>query len=131
MTDTCGNFQTGFSYCVEGPSVPITTTPGSSTTTPITTPTTASPSTTTTPGNGIATPTPIQPGMVGNCDAFHFVTEVQGCNDVLTRNGITLAQLFAWNPAVRNDCSGMWANVYVCVSTTNVSHTRVVDPIRK
>ncbi|KAK4195366.1 hypothetical protein QBC40DRAFT_259052 [Triangularia verruculosa] len=59
VTDIYGNFYTGFSYCVEGPAIPITTTPGSSTTTPITTPTTASPSMIITPGNGIATPTPI------------------------------------------------------------------------
>jgi hypothetical protein len=57
--------------------------------------------------------------MVGNCDKFHFVEEGQGCNDVLSQNGITLAQLFAWNPQVRNDCSGMWAEVYLCVSSTD------------
>ena len=58
------------------------------------------------PGNGVETPVPIQNGMVGNCKTFHFVEEGQSCSDVLAKNGITLAQLFAWNPSVKGAGTG-------------------------
>lgn len=73
------------------------------------------PPTTTVPSNGISTPTPIQPGMVSNCNKFHFVKQGSSCNDVLAANSISLAQLFKWNPNVKSDCSGLWASVNVCV----------------
>ncbi|KAK3897303.1 LysM domain-containing protein [Staphylotrichum tortipilum] len=114
VTQSCGNFQKGFSYCVEGPAAAVPSKTSVSSSTRLTVP----PTTTTTkpPGNGIETPTPIQNGMVGNCKAFHFVEEDQTCSDVLAKNGITIAQLFAWNPSVKADCSGLWARVFVCVS---------------
>ncbi|KAK8084056.1 hypothetical protein PG996_002837 [Apiospora saccharicola] len=77
------------------------------TTTPITPTTTA--------GNGITTPTPTQPGMVSNCDKFYFVPPDTSCNAVLSTNSITLAQLYAWNAGVGDDCRGLWSRVYVCV----------------
>ncbi|KAK8036495.1 LysM domain-containing protein [Apiospora marii] len=86
-----------------------TTTPTTPTTTLITT------TTTTSAGNGIATPSPTQPGMVSNCDKFYFVPPDTPCNAVLSANGITLAQLYAWNAGVGDDCRGLWARVYVCV----------------
>ncbi|RYP68506.1 hypothetical protein DL769_005503 [Monosporascus sp. CRB-8-3] len=46
------------------------------------------------PGNGVETPQPIQSGMVGNCNTFHFFT--------------------TWNPAVGKDCSGLWSDTYAC-----------------
>ncbi|KAK0641333.1 hypothetical protein B0T16DRAFT_419663 [Cercophora newfieldiana] len=79
------------------------------------------PSTTTTTGNGIATPTPVQPGMVSNCDAFYFVPKGETCETVLSKNSITIAQLYAWNPSVGSNCAGLWAEVNVCVSI--VGHT--------
>jgi LysM repeat protein len=78
--------------------------------------TTSKPTSTSTSGNGITTPTPVQPpSIVGNCNKFHFVQPGSGCSDVLNANGISLAQLFAWNSGVKSDCSGMQASVYVCV----------------
>ncbi|KAK2013714.1 hypothetical protein LZ32DRAFT_675836 [Colletotrichum eremochloae] len=70
----------------------------------------------TTPGNGIQTPAPIQSGMTTSCRAFHFVTSDQNCDDITSRYGITHASFVSWNPAVKNDCTGMWANAYVCVA---------------
>ncbi|EQB44442.1 LysM domain-containing protein [Colletotrichum gloeosporioides Cg-14] len=35
----------------------------------------SSPTTPTQGGNGVATPTPIQAGMVGNCKKFHFIKD--------------------------------------------------------
>jgi hypothetical protein len=109
----------GKSYCIEGPAPPVKSTTGAtSTPKPITT-TTA----TTTAGNGIATPTPIQEGMVGNCNKFFFVDMGLTCAAVLSKNGLTIAQLFAMNPSVNSDCTGMWANVYVCVGATSGTGT--------
>jgi LysM repeat protein len=59
--------------------------------------------------------------MVDNCDVFHFVETGSTCSDVLSANGITLTQLYQWNPSVRSNCAGLWVEVYVCVST--VGHT--------
>lgn len=80
-----------------------------------TTRTSQPPAATTTPGNGITTPTPTQPPMVGNCNAFHFVAPGESCGAVLRASGVSLAQLYTRNPSVNADCIGMWAGVYVCV----------------
>ena len=84
---------------------------------------TTPPSTTTSSGNGITTPTPIQPGMVGNCDAFYFVKSGDQCGTIASSNGISLAQFYEWNPAIGNTCGGLWLDVNVCVSVIGVSPT--------
>lgn len=68
------------------------------------------------PGNGIQTPTPYQDGMTTSCKTFHFVQSGQNCDYITGRYGITRANFVKWNPAVRSDCTGMWANAYVCVA---------------
>lgn len=74
---------------------------------------------TTTKGNGIATPTPTQPGMVGNCDKFYFVKTGDTCQQIARNHGISQAQLNIWNPSIGSgtSCAGLWANAYVCVRT--------------
>ncbi|KAL1954011.1 hypothetical protein VTO42DRAFT_1832 [Malbranchea cinnamomea] len=121
ITADCGNFQEGYSYCVEAVGEPDDPPPPTTTTTSTTPeePTDTPPTTTTTstpPANGIETPEPIQPGMVDNCDAFHFVARGEGCADIASQHGITLDQFVEWNPQVGEDCTGLWAEVYVCVS---------------
>lgn len=106
-------FIKGNSYCVEQnwgipPEQPTTkTAPG---------PTTAA-------GNGVTTPTPTQSGMVGNCNKFHFVQEGEGCASIGSKYGLTTAQLFAWNPAIGNNCQSMWLNTYLCVGLIGGSPT--------
>ncbi|RYP31504.1 hypothetical protein DL767_005727 [Monosporascus sp. MG133] len=68
------------------------------------------------PGNGIQTPTPYQNGMTTSCKSFHFVQSGQTCQTITQRYGITQANFVKWNPAVKSDCTGMWANAYVCVA---------------
>jgi LysM repeat protein len=70
--------------------------------------------TTTRPGNGVATPTPIQTGMTGNCNGFYLVRSGDGCFDIAAAAGIALNDFYSWNPAVRSDCSGLQPNFYVC-----------------
>jgi hypothetical protein len=89
--------------------------------------TTAAPTKT---GNGIATPTPTQDGMVDNCDAFHFVEPKQNCDTIAKTYGITRAQFVSYNPSVGDTCAGMWAEVYVCVSVvgSEPSSTKTQSP---
>lgn len=71
--------------------------------------------TTTPPSNGVSTPTPTQSGMVSNCAKFYHVKEDDSCYDIAIGHGISPSDFSAWNPAVKDDCSGLWPNVYVCV----------------
>ncbi|KAJ8117941.1 hypothetical protein OPT61_g989 [Boeremia exigua] len=85
-------------------------------------------STVPTPTNGIQTPTPIQPGMVNNCDAFYFVKDGDYCSAIAQKNSISLSQFYAWNPNVGTDCGGLWLDVYVCVSIVGHNPTTTTAP---
>jgi hypothetical protein len=77
---------------------------------------TASPSTPATPASPpSATPSPIQSGMVKGCKKFHFVKRGEGCWDIQRMYGISMEQIYRWNPAVGRDCITMWADSYLCV----------------
>ncbi|KAH6968105.1 hypothetical protein HG530_007860 [Fusarium avenaceum] len=67
--------------------------------------------------NGITTPLPIQPGMVDNCDRFHFVQKNEGCPSIADNYGITFEQFKEWNPTVGDQCYYLWADANVCVRT--------------
>lgn len=122
MTSNCENFKDGYSYYVEALNEPIET-PPTETSTPVEastmTPTTPTEPTPTKPPNGIETPLPIQPGMVDNCDAFRYVEKGENCATIISAYGITQSQFSTWNPTVGSNCSGLWAEAYVCVSTLN------------
>lgn len=79
------------------------------------TPTTSTKATTTTAGNGVSTPTPIQEGMVSNCNKFHFVSKTTTCQSILDTYKITLAQFTSWNPGAGTGCNSLWAETYACV----------------
>jgi LysM repeat protein len=83
--------------------------------TTITTTTTTTSKTTTTTGNGVATPTPTQANMASNCNAFYLVVSGDSCYDIAVANGIALADLYSWNPAVGTGCGGLWPDYYICV----------------
>jgi hypothetical protein len=83
---------------------------GGSTPTP-----TPSPSRTSSAGNGIQTPQPTQPGMIANCNKFHWIGENTVCSQVISYQKISLEDFVRWNPSVKDDCSGMWLEVSVCV----------------
>ncbi|KAK0716038.1 hypothetical protein B0H67DRAFT_684121 [Lasiosphaeris hirsuta] len=141
ITASCGGLNKGKSYCVLGePDGKATPSPSSTTSTTTTTAkasstkststskpttsktTTASPTTTSPVGNGIATPTPTQPGIVSNCDAFYWVKQGDTCAAIAKANGITVTQFATWNTGVGGEkCAAMWANVYACVSI--IGHT--------
>lgn len=85
-------------YCVDTSGTP-TTRPASSTK-PITT------------GDGVSTPLPTEPGMVSNCNKFHFANK---CSQVISYQKITREDFVRWYPNVNSDCSGMQADVNVYV----------------
>lgn len=85
----------------------------------IATSTTSSSSTSTTASStDIMTPTPIQTGIVNDCTKFYKVKADDGCYDIADAEGIALDDLYAWNPAVKTDCSGLQAKAYICVGVT-------------
>lgn len=63
----------------------------------------------------VSTPTPIQTGTVSNCDQFYKVQSGDGCSAIANQYSIALDDFYAWNPAVKTDCSGLQADVYVCI----------------
>ncbi|WYZ36110.1 hypothetical protein EsH8_X_000757 [Colletotrichum jinshuiense] len=73
----------------------------------------------TTAGAGAgATPSPVQEGRVANCVDFYLVQSGDGCWAISDARVIALDDLYSWNPAVKTDCSGLQANVYVCVGVS-------------
>ncbi|KAL3428538.1 hypothetical protein BDV09DRAFT_190857 [Aspergillus tetrazonus] len=71
--------------------------------------------TTTKPGNGVATPSPIQPGMTGSCKKFHKVVSGDQCGTIAKKAGISLANFNKWNPGVGSNCKSLWLGYNVCV----------------
>jgi hypothetical protein len=71
--------------------------------------------TTTSPGNGVATPTPIQPGMITTCKKFHLVVSGDQCALIATAAGFTLANFYQWNSYVGDTCASLWLGYYVCI----------------
>ncbi|CAI6331053.1 unnamed protein product [Periconia digitata] len=117
----CAGYNSFQSYCVEAFNEPT----GSPTPTPTSTP---SSSPTSSAGNGITTPQPTQPGMVSNCNKFHFVKPDQGCSEITALNGITFAQLLAWNTGIGSNCEALWANTNVCVGIIGSTPTPTSTP---
>jgi len=72
---------------------------------------------------GIVTPSPIQPGMVTNCNKFYDVHAGDGCYAIAQTYTVALTDFYAWNPAVSTDCAGQQASVYVCVGVATTAAT--------
>ncbi|KAL4898449.1 hypothetical protein BDV59DRAFT_197356 [Aspergillus ambiguus] len=69
----------------------------------------------TTTSGGVAIPTPTQAGIVSTCKTFYYVKSGDGCLAIATAYGIALDKLYTWNPALNGDCTGLWADYYICV----------------
>ena len=112
--DDCGGIWANTYYCVGIPGTP-TTRPATST----------KPTTT---GNGVSTPLPTQPGMVSNCNKFHFINKGVVCTQVTSYQKISREDFVKWNPTVNSDCSGMQADVNVCVGVIGGPTTTTQKP---
>ncbi|KAF2795233.1 carbohydrate-binding module family 50 protein [Melanomma pulvis-pyrius CBS 109.77] len=84
--------------------------------------------TTTSAGNGITTPLPTQPGMVGNCNRFYKTVKDDGCAAIASKNGISTAQFISWNSGVGSDCTGMWADTNYCIGIIGFTPTPTSKP---
>ncbi|RDW76308.1 LysM peptidoglycan-binding domain-containing protein [Aspergillus mulundensis] len=102
LDSTCSGLWTGYYVCVSVQGVNPTTTTKATTTT-------------TKPGNEIATPTPIQPGMTASCKKFHKVVSGDQCGTIAKKAGISLANFNKWNPGVGSSCASLWLGYYVCI----------------
>ncbi|RDW91796.1 hypothetical protein BP5796_01190 [Coleophoma crateriformis] len=50
-----------------------------------------------------------------------MATSTDTCPSIASAYGITLAQFYAWNPAVGLSCGNLWSNEYYCVATSSSS----------
>lgn len=105
----CTNLWVNTYACV-GVISPSSTTKKTTTKKPSTTKKTTKPTKT-----GVTTPTPTQSGMTKGCTKFHHVVSKNTCQGILDKYKITLEKFYKWNPAVKKDCTNLWANTYACV----------------
>jgi len=63
----------------------------------------------------VSTPTPFQAGMIANCTSFYRVVANDTCNGIAMTQGISLSDLYAWNPALGSSCGSLDAGSNVCV----------------
>lgn len=54
--------------------------------------------------------------MVGNCNTFYQVVSNDGCPAIAIAKGISLAEFYAWNPAVGSTCTNLIVGDWVCVN---------------
>lgn len=69
------------------------------------------------PWNGIATPMPTHPGMVGNCNKFTRVNPGDTCDIISFFNGpISTGDFIRWNTGVGGQaCNTLQVGTYVCI----------------
>jgi hypothetical protein len=77
----------------------------------------------TTPSNGVTTPQPIQPGMVGNCNKFHDIKSGTTCQAIADYNKFPIADFYKWNPQVNSGCTNLILGAYACTGVIGGSST--------
>ncbi|KAK0117167.1 hypothetical protein ONS96_013000 [Cadophora gregata f. sp. sojae] len=106
-------FQANVDYCV-----------GVSSSSPTTT-TSRPPATTTSTKTSL--PYPTQSGIIATCNKFKNAVTGDFCSQFATNNGITTAQLYAWNPVLgpngENCATQFQANVDYCVGVSSSAAT--------
>lgn len=109
MSEDCSTgFWAGYAYCVGTTDAPVST--------PAATTTTSAASSTTT----AAVPSPTQDNsIVSNCNKYAQAAEGDYCSLFAEENGITAAELYAWNAVLEEDGSGcdteFWLGYWYCV----------------
>ncbi|CAN8099073.1 unnamed protein product [Discula destructiva] len=84
---------------------------------------------TTTAVSTIVTPTPTQPEMVDNCDAFYEVQTNDTCYSVSNKFDVALDLFESWNPSVGVGCPYLILGDWVCVDTTDYAPAATPSPI--
>ncbi|KAF3063307.1 LysM domain-containing protein [Trichoderma lentiforme] len=126
----CTNLLAGFVYCTKkadgssSSSIDTSAKPTAATATAMTTMTTVTKTTTTssaTSSVAVVTPSPIQPGMVDNCNDFYFVKDKDDtCYSISQLKGKSIDDIKKWNPRVKgekDDCT-VWLNFYICTGVS-------------
>jgi hypothetical protein len=67
--------------------------------------------------------------MASNCDKFYLVASGDQCDTIATNEGISLADFYAWNPAVGTSCQYLDLDDYVCVDVIGVTPSFTVTTI--
>ncbi|PCH00308.1 Peptidoglycan-binding Lysin subgroup [Penicillium occitanis (nom. inval.)] len=76
-----------------------------------------------------AAPSPTQPGLISTCNAYYRVQRGDYCATVVDKfYALTLNEFYAWNPAVKPDCSELLDGYYVCVGISDSSPSPAVHP---
>ncbi|SPQ21516.1 05f4d12e-4c34-47ca-9eeb-bd15fa2afc2d [Thermothielavioides terrestris] len=119
--DCATEFWAGYYYCVAASGT------GAGTDTP-----TATPTTTTTPSQPVVTaPGPTQTGIAPTCNKFAVANAGDTCDAFARANGITPAQLYAWNSVLglngENCATSFWAKEYYCVGVSGAAKVRRED----
>ncbi|KAK0757035.1 hypothetical protein N5P37_010561 [Trichoderma harzianum] len=137
---TCDGFWPDYTYCVKTPTTSSSSKPPSTTSKPPTSTSkppsstskppastskppsstskpssTAKPSSTTTK---VTAPGPTQSGIPAKCNKFAITQTGDGCESFATRNKITVAQLYSWNPVLENACKNFWAAEAYCIGVS-------------
>lgn len=116
----CSGLVLGTYYCVSSPDIESETVatssndPSSSTARAAT----SAPSTTRT---GASPPGPTQSGIPAGCGKYVMQKDGVFCYDMAAAAGISLDQLYEYNPALGGDCSGLWPDYAYCVGLTDTA----------
>jgi len=63
----------------------------------------------------VATPTPTQPGVAGDCVRWHYLEVGDVCFVLAEEYGIDVRDFVRWNPAAGGSCGGLRAGYWACV----------------
>ncbi|EEU38109.1 uncharacterized protein NECHADRAFT_84348 [Fusarium vanettenii 77-13-4] len=102
LKDDCSGLWAKYYFCVSIPEHKTATT--SASTASLARPTSTSPSAAT------------QEGITKDCTTWHIAKKGQLCDKVIAQYGnLDIATFVEWNPAVEDDCSGLWSGYAYCV----------------
>jgi LysM repeat protein len=79
---------------------------------------TTAPSTTTLSTSSAA---PTQTGIASFCADLYTIQSGDSCDAIETKNGVTFAQLYAWNPAIGDDCQYLLQGYAICVAVASTT----------
>jgi LysM repeat protein len=65
-----------------------------------------------------APPGPTQSGVAANCNKWVLQKDGVYCYDMAQAAGIALDKLYALNPALNGDCSGLWPGYAYCIGAS-------------
>ncbi|KAM0344970.1 hypothetical protein ACHAPU_006848 [Fusarium lateritium] len=114
----CSGVETGFSYCVEVNHGLPRETDKPEPNDPEPEPTASDQPDPT----GPAEHSPTQEGLISTCTDFYFAEKGDTCSKIVEKyKTFDFKDFFKWNPAVEDDCSGLWAKTWYCVGVPGTS----------